>query len=306
MATQKISLKDIDPIHLFGEKDSNLKILQERYNAKIVARGNDIIITGEEDKVNSLKEGLYLLIKEVKEGKSIDKDELIHTIQGAPPYKVIITPKGSIRPRSPGQEEYLKALDEFDIVVAIGPAGTGKTFLAVCKAAALLTSKQVRRIILTRPAVETGERLGFLPGDFKEKVDPYLRPLYDALYEIMPKSKVNEFIKERVIEIAPLAYMRGRNLNNSFVILDEAQNTTKIQMKMFLTRMGINSRACITGDITQVDLKDSKDSGLLHIREILQDISGIKFVYLGERDCVRHKIVKAILKAYGESEENNN
>ncbi|HID93054.1 MAG TPA: hypothetical protein EYP60_03055, partial [bacterium (Candidatus Stahlbacteria)] len=192
MTTQKISLKDIDPIRLFGEKDSNLKILRERYNAKIVARGTDIIITGEKNEVNSLKEELYLLIKEVKGGKSIDKDELIRIIEGISTYKAIITPKGPIKPRSPGQEEYLKALDEFDIVVSIGPAGTGKTFLAVCKAVSLLTSKQIRRIILTRPAVETGERLGFLPGDFKEKVDPYLRPLYDALYEIMPKSKVNE------------------------------------------------------------------------------------------------------------------
>ena len=208
----------------------------------------------------------------------------------------------AIRPKSPGQDRYLASIRERDIVVGIGPAGTGKTYLAVAAAVEALNRKRVRRIILTRPAVEAGEALGFLPGDIREKVDPYLRPLYDALEDMMPPDRVRRRIEDRVIEIAPLAYMRGRTLSDAFLILDEAQNATTAQMKMFLTRLGLNSRTVITGDKTQIDLARPEDSGLLEIEDVLRDVEGIDFVYLDEADVVRHRLVKEIIRAYRESE----
>ena len=297
MAKERISLKDIELLSLFGERDKNLKALSRMYNSSIVVRGENIILQGNPEKLALLKSKILSLAKEIKNGKVISKldIELENNKKLAPN---LLTPKGIVRPRSPGQEKYLKALDKYDIVVCIGPAGTGKTYLAVAKAVNLLRSGRIHRVILTRPAVEAGERLGFLPGDYKEKIDPYLRPLYDALYELTPYGKIKRYIEERVIEIAPLAYMRGRNLEDSYVILDEAQNTGKKQMKMFLTRLGINSRACITGDITQADLPDSVESGLAHIQRILPHVSGIKFINLSEKDIVRHKLVKEIVKAY--------
>ncbi len=205
-----------------------------------------------------------------------------------------------IRPKSEGQGEYLQAIRDNDIAVGIGPAGTGKTYLAVAMGVATLYRKRVRRIILTRPAVEAGEALGFLPGDIREKVDPYLRPLYDALEDMMPPDRVRRAIEEHTIEIAPLAYMRGRTLSDAFIILDEAQNATTSQMKMFLTRLGPNSRTVITGDKTQIDLARPEDSGLLEIEEILTGIEGIEFIYLTDRDVVRHRLVKEIIRAYAE------
>ncbi|MXW67005.1 MAG: PhoH family protein [Gemmatimonadales bacterium] len=208
----------------------------------------------------------------------------------------------AIRPKSPGQDKYLAAMRERDIVVGIGPAGTGKTYLAVAAAVEALNRKRIRRIILTRPAVEAGEALGFLPGDIREKVDPYLRPLYDALEDMMPHDRVRRAIEDRVIEVAPLAYMRGRTLSDAFLILDEAQNATTAQMKMFLTRLGLNSKTVITGDKTQIDLPRPEDSGLLEIEEVLRDVVGIDFVYLDDADVVRHRLVKEIIRAYRESE----
>ena len=270
----------------------------------IVLRGNFLILQGTPEKTSVLKLKILSLIKEIKEGKALDKKtlernvDLINQVPTVTDKEVIVTPKRLVKPRTFGQLQYLKALNEFDIVACIGPAGTGKTYLAVAKAIELLKKGAVRKVILTRPAVEAGEKLGFLPGDFKEKVDPYLRPLYDALHELMPYDKIKYYIEDCTVEIAPLAYMRGRNLDNSFIILDEAQNTGKTQMKMFLTRIGVGSRACITGDITQIDLEDPNLSGLLHILSLLSEIRGIKFVELSESDVVRHPLVKEIVKAY--------
>jgi len=218
------------------------------------------------------------------------------------PRILLSAKKQAIRPRSQGQHLYVSSIAKYDIVFSIGPAGTGKTYLAVAVAVAALKEKRVSRIILARPAVEAGERLGFLPGDFQEKVDPYLRPLHDALYDMMPPDRIRQLLDMRVIEVVPMAYMRGRTLNHAFVILDEAQNTTPIQMKMFLTRLGAHSKAVITGDITQVDLPETTNSGLIQIQGILRGIEGIKFVYLTERDVVRHVLVQEIIKAYDKYE----
>lgn len=285
-------------MNLFGERDENIRFLSETYKSNIVLRGENIILEGEPKKISLLKGKLLSLIEEVKNGDLIRKEKI--ELKGKIDTDLcFISPKCLVKPRSSGQVQYFKALNKFDIVICIGPAGTGKTYLAIARAVELLRQGKVRKIILTRPAVEAGERLGFLPGDFKEKVDPYLRPLYDALYELMPYDKIKHYIEERAIEVAPLAYMRGRNIDNSFVILDEAQNTGKIQMKMFLTRLGIGSKACITGDITQIDLQNPGESGLLHIQRILGNVSGIKFVYLTDKAIVRHKLVNKIVKAYG-------
>ncbi len=210
----------------------------------------------------------------------------------------ISTPKRLVKAKSPGQADYIKSIDRHDIVVSIGPAGTGKTYLAVAKAVAFLMEKKVERLILTRPAVEAGESLGFLPGAIEEKVDPYLRPLYDALNDFLPYDRIRRYLEMKTIEVAPLAYMRGRTLNDSFIILDEAQNTTGMQMKMFLTRMGWRSKVVVTGDITQVDLPPNVFSGLIEIQHLLKNISGIEFIYLNEKDVVRHHLVQKIIKAY--------
>ena len=233
---------------------------------------------------------------ETREGPDIRSDD----------ERLRITVPGSGRtivPRSEGQRSYMRAMEDSDIVISIGPAGTGKTYLAVAHAVDELFRKRVRRIILARPAVEAGENLGFLPGDLQEKVDPYLRPLYDALEDMMPPSRVRRGIAERTIEIAPLAYMRGRTLSDAFVILDEAQNATAAQMKMFLTRIGVNSRVVITGDKTQIDLPRSQVSGLIQVEEILKKVDGIEFVYLDERDVTRHRLVKQIVRAYAAADE---
>jgi len=233
---------------------------------------------------------------ETREGPDIrDADE--------PPRIPVPGSRRTIVPRSEGQRTYMRAMDESDIAISIGPAGTGKTYLAVARAVDELFRKRVRRIILARPAVEAGENLGFLPGDLQEKVDPYLRPLYDALEDMMPPARVRRGIAERTIEIAPLAYMRGRTLSDAFVILDEAQNATAAQMKMFLTRIGVNSRVVITGDKTQIDLPRAQVSGLIQVEEILRDVEGIEFVYLDERDVTRHRLVKHIVRAYAAADE---
>ncbi len=307
---KRVVLRGIDPVMFFGPQDANLRLLESELNAQLIARGHELILKGDGESVDHaervLSELIYLanrngrllpqdieLVTQLNHGAGADND-------AAPSAESVIvyTKKGVVKPRTEGQEAYVACARQNDIVFAIGPAGTGKTFLAVALAVAALRDKVVERLILCRPAVEAGESLGFLPGDFREKVDPYLRPLYDALHDMIPGDKLKRLIETRVVEIVPLAYMRGRTLNNCFVILDEAQNSTSAQMKMFLTRLGVNSKSIITGDITQLDLPDKTVSGLVQIQTILKGIDGIGFVYLSDRDVLRHQLVRQIIKAY--------
>jgi phosphate starvation-inducible PhoH-like protein len=308
---RKLKLREgTNTASLFGRHDLNLKLIEDELGVRISARGDELTFEGNGDAirhaegvVNELAgltaEGYDLRAEDVTlalrasrdNGSTSLKDLLLNTVP-------ITTHKRLIAPKSAAQKAYLDAIDKFDIVIAIGPAGTGKTYLAMAMAVAALTRKQISRIILARPAVEAGEKLGFLPGDMYAKVNPYLRPLYDALYDMMDVERANRLIERGEIEIAPLAFMRGRTLNDSFVILDEAQNATAEQMKMFLTRLGFNSKAVVTGDITQVDLPTDKVSGLIEVKDILQDIPGINFSYFDEKDVVRHRLVQDIIKAY--------
>jgi len=307
---KRIGLRGIDPVDFLGAQDANLRLLEGELDAQVIVRGHEIILRGLPEQVDQAEQIISELVYLAnRNGRVIPQD--IETVlrmnekggtmaEAAPSAESVLvyTKGGVIKPRTPGQEEYVASAQKNDIVFAIGPAGTGKTFLAVAMAVAALRDHLVDRLILCRPAVEAGESLGFLPGDFREKVDPYLRPLYDALHDMIPGDKLRRLIETRVVEIVPLAYMRGRTLNNCFVILDEAQNTTAAQMKMFLTRLGVNSRAIITGDITQIDLSDSAVSGLVQIQSILKGIDGIGFCYLTDRDVVRHQLVRQIIKAY--------
>lgn len=322
------SFDDIDPLSLFGLADENLNIIAHNFHAQIAARGDRVHISGKKLEVYQIQEVLRRLVRIVKDGEVITPDIVQHEIiqvkgkQGleendaaevnekswgrSAPIKNggadtgirIHTPKKLIQPKTPNQTGYIKAIDDFDIVICIGPAGTGKTYLAVAKAVSALSNGKVARIILTRPAVEAGESLGYLPGNLKEKVDPYLRPLYDALYDMVPMEKLRRLYDEEVVEVAPLAYMRGRTLSDAYVILDEAQNTTPIQMKMFLTRLGWNSKAIVTGDITQIDLGRNQTSGLIEAKNRLHHIAGIKFIYFDEHDVIRPSLVSQIIKAY--------
>lgn len=309
----RIPLFDLDQLALFGQSDTNLKLLDSKFNAKIVARGSELIIKGEDGEVKKLSEIFSHLIGRVRKGEKITVQELQHLIDLSEKGEkvgeldnetpLLSSTKTIVRPRTTGQRRYVEAMKRYDIVISIGPAGTGKTYLAVAMALSNFENGLIGRIILTRPAVEAGETLGYLPGDYVEKVDPYLRPLYDALYEMLPFEKVRRLVSKRAIEVAPLAYMRGRTLNDAYVILDEAQNTTRMQMKMFLTRLGPNSKAVITGDITQIDLPGNDSSGLIEIQRILKDVKGIKFVYLTEKDVVRHRLVQQIIKAYEKNQK---
>jgi phosphate starvation-inducible PhoH-like protein len=307
MVTKRIRLK-ANRLALFGEQDRHLRLIEDAFHAKITARGEIITIQGESEEVERVASSLSRLMSEIKKNGALSKEEvsfLLNTFKKGDEGEGLIrilTPKISIRPKSEGQRKYLEAMEHHDIVVSIGPAGTGKTYLAVAQGVALLHAKRVDRILLVRPAVEAGESLGFLPGDYQEKVDPYLRPLYDALYEMLPYDRMRRLIDSRTIEVAPLAYMRGRTLNDAFIILDEAQNTTRKQMKMFLTRLGFNSQAVITGDITQIDLPEENPSGLVEIMGILEKIHGIQFVRLTEIDVVRHRLVSEIIRAYEKHE----
>ena len=301
---------DVDPTHFLGVQDRNLRLLEKAFKSvRLVARDRELRIEGPGSEVNRLLDVLSSMLMKVKNGDGLNENDLGILLeesereQAVPEnyqdHTVIITnAKRRIFPRTVGQHQYIQAVENNDIVLSIGPAGTGKTYLAVAMAVRAMQQREVQRIVLARPAVEAGESLGFLPGDLKEKVDPYLRPLYDALYEMIPPDRLRRHLDSHTIDILPLAFMRGRNLNSSFVILDEAQNTTPAQMKMFLTRLGVNSKAIVTGDITQVDLPAESLSGLIEIQSILMAIDGISFVYLTEKDVVRHRLVREILRAY--------
>jgi len=306
IASKKIYIGDINVLELLGVQDANISVLKKKFPGKIIVRGDEIQIKGSKEEIE-LIEKIILLLKEKikKEGKleSQEVEELLYreTSKIKPSGVeeiVIVTPKRKIYPKTPNQRQYLELIEKNDIVVAIGPAGTGKTFLAVAAALKTLREGKVERLILTRPAVEAGESLGFLPGDFQEKINPYLTPLYDALYAMLPPDRVKKLIDTRVIEIAPLAYMRGRTFSDAFVILDEAQNTKAVQMKMFLTRLGPRSKLVLTGDITQIDLPYDENSGLVEIQRVLKDIPGIGFIYFGSDDVIRHRLVKNIVEAY--------
>lgn len=313
---KKITLTNVDLTSLLGVNDANLNLLEDRFNATITVRGDVVTVKGVIEEVESiekiLKEMIYVLNTSGKlttndvetilnltvEGKEIVSDNEFDSI-------ILYTKSDVVKAKTPGQKKYIQIAQKNDICFAIGPAGTGKTYLAVALAVSALKKGLVKKIILARPAVEAGESLGFLPGDFQEKIDPYLRPLYDALDEMLPTEKLRGYIEKGIVEIVPLAYMRGRTLNNAFVILDEAQNATDLQMKMFLTRLGANSKAIITGDITQIDLPSKTKSGLIQAKEILQGITGVGFVYFDKEDVVRHKLVKDIIDAY-EKHSNGN
>ena len=306
-----IDIRGLDLAMLFGPADSHLRIIEDSFAVKTVIRNDNIKITGEKNKIDLAKEILHEMKQTLGRKGSInlkDVKQLIEIVSidngqsNQLPKEVIhYGRKGAIVARSKGQHSYIDTVNNNDIVLSIGPAGTGKTYIAVAFAIAALENSEVDKIILCRPAVEAGESLGFLPGDLKEKVDPYLTPLYDALGDIMPKQKLKIVLSDGTIEIVPLAYMRGRTLNNAFMILDEAQNETPMQMKMFLTRLCVNSKAIITGDITQIDLPMKTDSGLIQVVKILKGIDGIGFVNLTESDVVRHKLVKDIILAYDKS-----
>ncbi|THJ22287.1 MAG: PhoH family protein [Nitrospira sp. CG24D] len=295
---------------LFGHHDRHLKLIEDDLGVRLSARGEEVTLDGLPDATRQAERILFELANLTNEGLVLQADDVTHALTAlrrTPDASVkevltnatsIVTKKRFVGPKSPTQKSYIEAIEKHDIVIAIGPAGTGKTYLAMAMAVSALMKKEVSRIILARPAVEAGEKLGFLPGDMYAKVNPYLRPLYDALFDMMDMERANRMIERGDIEIAPLAFMRGRTLNDSFVILDEAQNATAEQMKMFLTRLGFHSKVVVTGDITQIDLPSERVSGLIEVKEILRDIEGIAFVYFDEKDVVRHRLVQDIVRAY--------
>lgn len=313
-----IEIEDYNIIkEIFGDYDENINIIKEELNIDIVVREDKIELFGKEKWIDIGEKLILNLIEIIKKEKKINKEDIRHSLQllleGNGNYAkdllnkvVCVTASGkSIKPKTLGQKRYVDSIKNHDIVFGIGPAGTGKTYLAMAMAVQAMKNNEVSRIIITRPAVEAGESLGFLPGDLQEKVDPYLRPIYDALFEILGAETCAKFIEKGLIEIAPLAYMRGRTLDSAYVILDEAQNTTNEQMKMFLTRLGFGSKAIVTGDITQIDLAVGKKSGLKEITKILNEVRGIDFIYLTKTDIVRHPLIQRIIEAYEKHETKN-
>ncbi len=306
---KKFLLEEVDLISFLGINDSNLKPIEDSFSSFISVRGNQVFVRGVEGEVILIEKVLHemkftlnttgllkpedvmTIIRLTRSGDEIIRESEYNDI-------ILYTKKDVIKVKTESQKKYVKTVKDNDIIFAVGPAGTGKTYLAVAFAVSELKRGMISRIILVRPAVEAGESLGFLPGDLKEKIDPYLRPLYDALQDMIPYEQLKSYLEKGVIEIVPLAYMRGRTLNNAFVILDEAQNTTEIQMKMFLTRLGTNSKAIITGDITQIDLPTNKSSGLIQVMRILQGIDGVGFMNFKKEDVIRHRLVKEIINAY--------
>lgn len=311
---RKILIKHTNPVDFFGVNNSNLKYIKSFYpKLKITSRGNTLSITGEDEVIDLFEKKIDLLLKHLNKYDSLSEnnidnlmldegESLVNTEKAS---DVILFGNGGtkIRARTVNQKKMVKAISNHDMVFAVGPAGTGKTYTAVALAVRALKEKQIKRIVLTRPAVEAGENLGFLPGDLKDKLDPYLMPLYDALREMIPPEKLSEMLQYGVIEIAPLAFMRGRTLDKAFVILDEAQNTTKMQMKMFLTRMGVTAKFIITGDMTQVDLPSRQKSGLASALDSLKDINDIGIIRLGQNDVIRNKLVKKIISAFDNNED---
>ncbi|OPX35388.1 phosphate starvation-inducible protein PhoH [candidate division KSB1 bacterium 4484_188] len=318
-------IEKIDPMTIYGVSDQNLKIIEKHFPVQLIARGSQVKILGAASDIKLAENVLSELVFVANRRKSLlpkDVETVVHIVSANSQEQVpaaekqalhqskdleeviLFTKKGFIKPRTKGQQQIVRSVANNDIVIIIGPAGTGKTYLAVALAVNSLKNKEVDRIVLARPAVEAGESLGFLPGDYKEKIDPYLRPLYDALDEMLPRDLLKKYMEQRIIEVIPLAYMRGRTLNSAFVILDEAQNSTSMQMKMCLTRLGVNSRAIINGDITQIDLPSAAVSGLVEIQDVLQGIDGIDFVYLDKSDVVRHRLVRNIIHAYDEHRNN--
>lgn len=314
-----INLETVNPIEFFGVNNGKLDILKKKFPLlKILSRGTQIKLSGAPEQIDSAREKIELIVQYLERNGHMsenyfeqilggDDGETIDNFRERNPDDVLVFgPNGkTVRARTANQKKMVQMVERNDIMFAIGPAGTGKTYTAVALAVRALKNKQVKKIILTRPAVEAGENLGFLPGDLKEKIDPYLRPLYDALDDMIPADKLGYYMSTRIIEIAPLAYMRGRTLDNAFIILDEAQNATDLQLKMFLTRIGANAKAIITGDMTQVDLPRNQRSGLITAVRILKNIDGIAHVELDEEDVVRHKLVKAILRAYDKERKEN-
>lgn len=313
MKTKKrvLSFAGVDPLMLFGARERLLDIVDKKYPGAVVVRGEDIILNGPGGDLDRLTEFFGEIIDIARGGRTISEQDYVYILgkgngsDNVAAYtelekETIVSTRrgGSIKPRTPGQKNYIDAIKEYDIVFGIGPAGTGKTFLAVACAVAALKAKRIDRIFLVRPVVEAGESLGFLPGDFQAKLDPYVRPVVDALYEMLGPDKTVKLMENGTIELAPLAYMRGRTLNDAYVILDEAQNTTGAQMKMFLTRLGQNAKAIVNGDVTQIDLEPPTRSGLLAAQRVLGQVEEIRFVFLGADDIVRHRLVRQIISAY--------
>lgn len=316
MFEQIISLDRMEQaVNLFGSFDENIKLIEKKYSVNVVCRGADLKVSGEAENVSLAVRAIKGLLSLINKGEALNEQNVRYVTSlvddGAEDKLkqmngdcICITTKGKpVKPKTIGQQKYVQAIDDNTIVIGVGPAGTGKTYLAVAMAVSAFRAKEINRIILTRPAVEAGEKLGFLPGDLQQKVDPYLRPLYDALFDMLGAENFQRYQERGNIEVAPLAYMRGRTLDDSFVILDEAQNTTPEQMKMFLTRLGFNSKMVVTGDVTQIDLPDGKRSGLIEATKILKNVEDVKIVHFSEKDVVRHKLVQDIIKAYEKYEE---
>lgn len=310
MIEKLIVLEEVDPVIFYGVNNANMQLIKALYpKLRIVARGNVIKVLGDEEEMCAFEESILKLERYCAEYNSLKEEAIIDIIKGNAPQAekagnvIVFSVTGKpIIPRSENQQKLVEAFQQSDMVFAIGPAGSGKTYTAIALAVRALKNKEIKKIILSRPAVEAGEKLGFLPGDMKEKIDPYLQPLYDALQDMIPAAKLQELMDTNVIQIAPLAFMRGRTLNDAVVILDEAQNTTSAQIKMFLTRMGMNTKMIVTGDMTQIDLPASQTSGLVQALRILKEVKGISFIELNEKDIVRHRLVTRIVEAYAKFE----
>ncbi|MCB9088720.1 MAG: PhoH family protein [Calditrichae bacterium] len=322
-----LTIDKIEPIILYGVGDQHLQIIEKNFPVQLIARGNQLKIRGPQNELDQIENIISELIFIANKNGHLSREDVetvVHVVKADFHSResgrraevtdskkeldevILFTKQGYIKARTEGQQRVADAIRKHDLLVVIGPAGTGKTYMAVAFAVAALKEKRVKKIVLARPAVEAGESLGYLPGDYKEKIDPYLRPLYDALEDMLPKELILKYTEQGIIEVIPLAFMRGRTLNNAFVILDEAQNATSMQMKMFLTRLGVNSKAIVNGDITQVDLPERSNSGLLEIQEILKNVEGIDFIYFDRTDVVRHRLVRDIIQAYDQYAKQGN